>query len=68
MTTTTPRTAATPGARVAAVLLLGAGVAVVLGVYAGVHEPAGRPLFTLGFSGMLQMKAWLSTVAVLLML
>ncbi|HET6794407.1 MAG TPA: DUF6529 family protein [Acidimicrobiales bacterium] len=47
---------------VAVVLLVGAGVAAALGVYARVHSPAGRPLFTLGFSGMLQMKAWLSTV------
>ncbi|MGI8870880.1 MAG: DUF6529 family protein [Mycobacteriales bacterium] len=40
-------------------LLVGAAVAVALGVYAKVHSPAGRPLFTCGFSGMLQMKAWL---------
>ena len=32
------------------------------------HQPAGRPLFTLGFSGMLQMKVWLSTAAVLFIL
>ena len=50
------------------VLLLGAAVAVALGAYAGVHEPAGRPLFTLGFSGMLQMKAWLTTAAAVLLL
>src|SRR4051812_33554443 len=43
-------------------LLVGAAVAVALGVYARVHEPAGRPLLTLGFSGVLQMKAWLSTI------
>jgi Family of unknown function (DUF6529) len=49
---------------VAAALLLAAAVAITLGVYAKVHSPAGRPLFTLGFSGMLQMKAWLSTAAV----
>jgi hypothetical protein len=52
----------------AGVLLLGAAVALLLGVYARVHTPAGRPLFTLGFSGMLQMKVWLSTVAVLFVL
>jgi hypothetical protein len=46
-----------------ALLLVGAGVALCLGVYARVHSPAGRPVFTLGFSGMLQMKAWLTTVA-----
>jgi hypothetical protein len=52
----------------AAVLALGAGVAVALGVYAKVHTPVGRPLFTLGFSGMLQMKAWLTTLATSLLL
>jgi hypothetical protein len=51
-----------------AVLLAGAVVAVSLGVYAKAHTPSGRPLFTLGFSGMLQMKVWLSTAAVVLLL
>ena len=55
MSTATDRHAATSRAGVTAVLLAGAGVAVALGVYAKVHSPAGRPLFTLGFSGMLQM-------------
>ena len=55
-------------ATLAAVLLAGAAVAVSLGVYAGVHPAAGRPLFTLGFSGMLQMKTWLSTLALVLVL
>ena len=50
----------------AAVLLVGAGVAVTMGVYSKVHDPALRPLFTLGFSGMLQMKVWLCTVALIL--
>ena len=57
----------TARATLAAVLLSGALVAVALGVYAGVHAPAGSPLFTLGFSGMLQMKAWLATAAALLL-
>jgi Family of unknown function (DUF6529) len=58
-----------PPANKAAVgaLLVGAAVAVSLGVYAKVHTPALRPLFTLGFSGMLQMKAWLTTAAVVLL-
>jgi hypothetical protein len=58
-----------PAARTALVasLLAGALVAVALGAYAGVHDPAGRPLTTLGFSGMLQMKAWLATAAVVLL-
>src|SRR3954447_22278141 len=52
-----------PGATAGILLLTGALVAVALGVYAHAHSPAGRPLFTLGFSGMLQMKAWLPTAA-----
>lgn len=51
----------------ATALLVGAAVTVVLGVYAAAHEPAGRPLVTFGFSGMLQMKAWLTTAAALLL-
>ena len=56
-----------PSSALALVLLTGAAVAVTLGVYAKVHTPALRPLFTLGFSGMLQMKAWLTTIAVALL-
>jgi hypothetical protein len=51
---------------VGAVLLVAAGVAVVVGAYARVHSPSGRPLFTLGFSGMLQMKTWLASAALAL--
>jgi hypothetical protein len=47
----------------AALLLTGSAVAVACGVYARAHDPAGRPMFMLGFSGMLQMKAWLTTIA-----
>lgn len=50
----------------AATLLLGAAVALGLGVYAKVHDPALKPLFLAGFSGMLQMKTWFATVAVVL--
>ncbi len=46
----------------ASVVLVGAVVAVGLGVYGKEHTPAGRPIFTLGFSGMLQFKTWLSTI------
>lgn len=49
-----------------ALLLVGAAVAVLLGVYARLHPPASRPLFLLGFSGMLQLKAWLTTAALVL--
>jgi hypothetical protein len=50
------------------VLLVGAVVALSIGVYAKVHTPAGRPAFTLGFSGILQMKAWLTTAAASLLI
>jgi hypothetical protein len=53
---------------VALALLFGAGVAVALGVYGRVHDPALRPLFLLGFSGMLQMKTWLATACLVLVL
>src|SRR3954451_9221154 len=58
----------TPGRGIglAAVLLVGVAVALVLGVYARVHRPAERPLFLLGFSGVLQLKTWLATAAVVL--
>lgn len=52
----------------AGMLLVGAAVAVSLGVYAKVHTPAARPAFTLGFSGVLQMKAWLTSAAAVLVL
>jgi Family of unknown function (DUF6529) len=57
------RTDHTDSRAIAAVLLLGAGVAVALGSYAKLHAPAGRPIVTFGFSGVLQMKAWLATAA-----
>ena len=49
-------------------LLLGADVALTLGVYAKLHQPALRPLFLVGFSGMLQLKTWLATTALALVL
>ena len=56
-----PRTRLAGGA--ATLLGLGALLSVALGVYGKVHTPAARPLETFGFSGMLQMKAWLTTAA-----
>jgi hypothetical protein len=51
-------------------MVTGAGVAVaaVLAAYARVHPGDGQTLFTLGFSGMLPMKAWLTTGATLLLI
>jgi hypothetical protein len=64
------RTAGTrrTGLPAVAVLLCAAAVAVSLGVYAKVHPPALRPLFLVGFSGMLQLKTWLATAALVLVL
>lgn len=68
MSSTTTRRSSPVALSLAAALLAGAVVAVSLGVYGGLHEPANRPLVTLGFSGMLQMKAWLSTLASVLLI
>lgn len=45
---------------------VGAAVAILLGTYAQVHEPAGKPLATFGFSGMINMKVWFTAVAMAL--
>ena len=50
--------------KVALLLLVWVGVASLLAAYAKIHHPSGRTLFTLGFTGLLQMKAWLTTAAV----
>src|ERR1700722_3152828 len=68
MTTVSDQRVRSSGVSVVAVFLLGAVVAVALGVYAKVHTPAGRPIFLFGFSGMLQFKAWVSTVVLALLL
>jgi hypothetical protein len=67
MTATPTETDRDTGAQLAWALLLGACVAVSLGVYGRVHTAAGRPLFDLGFSSMLPMKAWLTTIATALL-
>jgi ABC-type uncharacterized transport system permease subunit len=43
--------------------LMGAVVALSLGVYGNVHDPTGRALFTLFFTSTLNLKAWFATVA-----
>jgi heme/copper-type cytochrome/quinol oxidase subunit 4 len=52
--------------RVLVPLLVGAVVSLTLGVYAREHGPTGRAVTTFGFSGVLNMKAWLTTVVVVL--
>ena len=49
-----------------AAALAGGAVSVALGVYGRHHKPAGQALFTLGFSGTINMKAWLASVVLLL--
>jgi hypothetical protein len=49
-------------------LLVGAAVAVSLGAYGSVHDPTGETISTLGFSGMINMKVWLTTGAAALAL
>ncbi len=53
-------------AALAGVLLAGCAVAVAVGVYGREHDPALQPLFLAGFSGMLQLKTWLATTALAL--
>jgi hypothetical protein len=55
-----------PVSKLLALAAAGAVVAVLLGVYGREHDPAGQALFTMGFSGTINMKAWLATGAVLL--
>ena len=62
------RAALSPSTVFAGLILIGAAVAVSIGAYAKLHTPAGKPLFTLCFSGMLQMKAWLTTLALVLVI
>jgi hypothetical protein len=68
MTTGTARQdRAEAGMRALAVfVLVGALVALSLGVYGRVHSPTGRALVTFGFPSMLHMKAWLATGALTL--
>src|SRR3712207_4484620 len=47
-------------------VLVGAAVAVALGVYGREHEPTGYALNVVGFSGPLYVKAWLTTAAAVL--
>ena len=47
-------------------LVVGAAVAVALGVYGRLHEPTGVAINVAGFSGALAAKSWLTTGAFLL--
>ncbi len=64
----TPRPATSRGSRLALALLLGALVALSLGVYGSIHDPTGRSLISLFFTATINLKIWLATVAVSLAL
>jgi Family of unknown function (DUF6529) len=68
VSTTAPAVARRTAWNLAAVAGLGVAVAAVLAAYTRVHPGDGQTLFTLGFSGMLPMKAWLTTGATLLLI
>ncbi len=55
-------------AAVAVAVLVGAAVAVLLGVYGKTHEPSAFSVNVAGFSGPQAVKAWLATVAFVLAL
>ena len=49
-------------------LLVGASIAVGLGVYGNVHDPTGRSLVTSVFTATINLKVWLATFAMALAL
>lgn len=49
--------------RLIAALLLGAAIALALGVYGHVHDPSQKLVFTLFFSSTIAMKVWFASVA-----
>ncbi|WP_338774540.1 DUF6529 family protein [Nocardia vulneris] len=55
-------------AALAVALLIGAAVAVLLGVYGKTHEPAAFSVNVAGFSGPQAVKTWLATLAFVLAL
>jgi hypothetical protein len=65
----TAPTAAAPqpvAARLLGVFLVGAGVAVALGVYGKVHDPTGEQPYTLFFTATINLKVWFATAALAL--
>jgi Family of unknown function (DUF6529) len=45
--------------------LVGAAIALTLGIYANAHTPSSDLVITLGFSNTITMKVWLTTIALL---
>jgi hypothetical protein len=52
-----------PRAGLGLALLVGAAIAVALGVYGNVHDPTGRSLITLFFTKTINLKVWFATAA-----
>jgi Family of unknown function (DUF6529)/Protein of unknown function (DUF2510) len=50
--------------RVLALFALGAAVAIFFGAYGRVHDPTRDTTFTLFFTGMINLKVWFTTVAI----
>src|SRR3954451_1624341 len=61
---TAPAEPAPVSNRLIGALLLGAAIALALGVYGNVHDPSQKLIFTLIFSSTIAMKVWLATIAV----
>jgi uncharacterized protein DUF6529 len=51
------------GGRLLLIGLIGAAVALTLGIYGSAHAPATNLSITLGFSNTITMKVWLATIA-----
>jgi len=55
-----------PNVLFAAAAGIGAGIAVLVGVYGQVHDPSGQPTLTWFFTSTLHFKVWLTTAAFVL--
>ena len=64
-TASASRPSRNPG-RFLAYLLVGAAVALGLGVYGSVHDPTGEALVSLFFSASINLKVWFATAAIAL--
>jgi hypothetical protein len=64
--TTSARTGGAGARRLVVVLLVGAAVALALGVYGKAHDPTHEQPYTLFFTGTIQLKVWFATAAVVL--
>lgn len=62
----TTATAAARRPQVAVLALVGAAVAVVLGVYASAHDPTAESPYQLWFTSTINLKVWFATAALLL--